>query len=207
MRDSGCIASQWRRDRIDKLVESALAFAGNVGQKFQPTHAAPVYRGIGPAERSLQELGVFRRRDVLLPRPQINQVVSLDGVAAGIPQIGSDRATGKEARINVNLQPVALTQEGLGLVLKNGEAKTTEIVTSRCCLKIYSSKTLDRRAREALDAKATIRRSFGANDIAERETLILGVEPAMCVQVLVSEHASLLKERADVALFGLEEMS
>ena len=100
-----------------------------------------------------------------------------------------------------------MTQEGLGLVLKNGEAKTTEIVTSRCGLKIYSSKTLDRRAREAADAKAAIRRSSGANDIAERETLILGVEPAMCVQVLVSEHASLLEERADVALFGLEEMS
>ena len=105
------------------------------------------------------------------------------------------------------MQPITLPQEGLGLVLKNGEAKTTEIVTSRCGLKIYSSKTLDRRAREAADAKAAIRRSSGANDIAERETLILGVEPAMCVQVLVGEHPSLLKERADVALFGLEEMS
>ena len=31
----------------------------------------------------------------------------------------------------------------------------------------------------AADAKAAIRRSSGANDIAERETLILGVEPAM----------------------------
>ena len=102
----------------------------------------------GPPECSLQELGVFRRRDVLFPGPQVNQVVPLERIAT-IPQVGTGRTTGKDGRINVNLQPVALTEEGLGPVLKNGEAKTTEIVTSRCGLKIYSSKTLYWRAGEA----------------------------------------------------------
>ena len=133
--------------------------------------------------------------------------MTLDRVAVDICQIGSDRADGKDGPIDVNLQPVALTQKGLGLVVENRKTKSTKVVTAGRGLKIDKGTAFNRGGREAADAEAAIWRSLGANDVAERETFVLGVEPAVRVQILVGEHSPLLEEGADVALFGLEEVS
>jgi hypothetical protein len=114
---------------------------------------------------------------------------------------------GKDGPIDVNLQPVALTQKGLGLIVENRKTKSTKVVTAGRGLKIDKGPAFNRDGREAADAEATIWRSLGANDVAECETFVLSVEPAVDVQILVGEHSPLLEEGADVALFGLEEVS
>ena len=145
MRDSGSVAAQRRGDRIDKLVKRVLAVAGNIGQKFQPPHAAPVNRGIRPAECPFQAARSLQSPLRSAPRPADKPGRNARGIAFVSVRSAASRTAWEGRPDRRRFAASRFDAEGLGLVLREWKAQAAEIETPGGGLKIDTRKALDRR--------------------------------------------------------------
>ena len=145
----------------------------------------------------------------MLPASQINEVDALGGRA--VIRVGEIRHAWngrKRRRVGVDLQPVALRQERLRLPRERLETQASDIKTAVGNGEVVGTAVeVQVHRRRSTDAKAMIRASLRADDVAERQPLILGIQTAMGVEILVGDDAALLHESADVTLLRLEKLA
>ncbi len=154
--------------------------AADARAQYDPPHQPHACRGIGPAERCLEQLGVLYGLDRLLPGHHIGKIG---------PAVGRRGAIGGRLLEPVDLLRVALAE--------TFEAKTAEIERAGGDVEIEIAVRVDARIG---DGESGVRAARRPDDVEDGEPRLLGVESRAFVIVVVGRDASLLQADAVVAL-------
>ena len=112
---------------VHQFVERRSAVACDTFEHFDAALSTAKNGCVRPAECVFEQLAIFHRAHALLPAAQINEIEAVKCSAVGIGQVRGGRDGGKRGRIDVDLEPVALRQESLGLIGPRLEAQAADI--------------------------------------------------------------------------------
>ena len=167
-----------------RLPRARAVGAGDARRHPHPPHRAQARRGVGAAQRDLEQLAVLDRRDRLLPRLDVDQVGAIDG---------QRRTIGRGLA-----EPVVLQREARGRRVPQAQAAEVERAGADVEVAAAAGQVA------VGDREALIGAADRADHVELVAALVLQADPFGLVPVVVDHHPPELHADRGVALGRIE---